>query len=52
MLRDINYFDAKIKNTREFILTLATLKEKDEITKLTDYSYIAYNQISKMETDL
>ena len=53
MLRDINYFDAKIKNTREFILdSSTTLKEKDEITKLTDYSYIAYNQISKMETDL
>lgn len=51
--RDINHFESKIKNTREFIKDASTtLREISEITKMTDFNYDAYKQISRMESEL
>lgn len=51
--RDINYFQSKIKRTKEFILDSSeSLQSSSDIKKLTDFNYIAFNQISQMETEL
>ncbi len=53
IMRDINYFHSRIKRTKEFVLDSSeTLKSTSEIKKLTDFNYVAFNQISQMETDV
>ena len=53
MKRDIRYFESRITRTKKFLSESSqALQDTNEIIKMIDYNYVAFNQIVEMEKDL